>query len=154
MSGTDRSAGLRRFWIAAVLLTVLLHFIWEMWQSRFFASMVDMPLLRHSLVCLLASLSDLLIAAVAYAATLLLLRRSWPLRPRWQGPAALWMAISMAFGIAIEQWALASGLWTYAVSMPTLWGVGLLPLIQWIIVPAATLLILRAGSARSGGRAR
>ena len=152
MSGTDRSAGLRRFWIAAVLLTVLLHFIWEMWQSRFFASMADMPLLRHSLVCLLASLGDLLIAAVAYAATILLLHRSWPLRPHWQGPAALWMTISIACGVAIERWALASGRWTYAESMPTLWGVGLLPLIQWIIVPTATLLILRAVFVRRDDR--
>ena len=147
MSGTDRSAGSRRFWIAAAVLTVLLHFVWEMWQSRFFASMADMPPLRHALVCLLASLGDLLIAAVAYAATVLLLRRSWPLRARWQGPAALWMAISIAFGVAIERWALASGRWTYAESMPTLLGVGLLPLIQWIIVPTATLLTLQIGSA-------
>ena len=83
--------------------------------------MADMPLLRHSLVCLLASLGDLLIAAIAYAATILLLRRPWPLRPRWQGPAALWMTISIAFAVAIERWALASGRWTYAESMPTLW---------------------------------
>ncbi len=149
MSGTHRSSGSRRFWIAAAVLTVLLHFIWEMWQSRFFANMADMPLLRHSLVCLLASLGDLLIAAVAYAATALLLRRSWPLRPGWLGPAALWMTISIAFGVVIERWALASARWTYAESMPTLLGVGLLPLIQWIIVPTATLLILRAWRVRS-----
>lgn len=151
MSSTNRSAGSGRFWIAAAVWTVLLHYVWEMGQSRFFADMANMPLLRHALVCFVASLADLAIAVAAYAATVVLLRRQWPLRRGWWWPAALWMTISMAFGVAIERWALASGRWTYTASMPTLWGVGLLPLIQWIIVPAATLLVLQIKPSRRGG---
>ena len=143
----------RRVWAAAVLLTFWAHFLWELSQAGFFSNMAGMPFARHALVCLAASLGDLLIAAAAYALAALVFRRpAWALRPGWWAPAALWLAAGLAVTVLIERWAVATGRWAYGPAMPTLLGVGLLPVLQWIIVPASTLGIVRAVSARPVAR--
>ena len=140
-----------RLWTGALLLTLFAHFAWELAQARLFANLSGMPFLRHALTCFRASLADVTIAAFAYGATGLLFRRPhWALRPNWLLPAALWVAIGLGITILIERWAIETGRWVYGPSMPVVFGVGLAPLLQWMIVPAVTLLIFR-GWARALG---
>ena len=140
-----------RLWLAASLLTLAVHYMWEMGQARFFDNMAGMPLSRHAAICFLASLGDVAIAASAYGVTGLLFRRPvWALRPRWLGPAALWVAIGLGVTALVERWAIASGRWAYGESMPTIFGVGLAPLLQWTFVPVVTLVIFRAWARRYG----
>lgn len=116
--------------------------------------MAEMPLLRHALTCFLASLGDVTIAALAYAATGLLFGRPlWALSPDWFWPAALWVAIALGITALIELWAVATGRWVYGPSMPVVLGIGLAPLLQWVIVPVVTLLIFRTW-ARAHGQVR
>lgn len=136
-------------WSAAIVLTVGLHYLWEMAQVPFFANMADMPLLRHALICFVAALGDLAIAAVSYGVAALLLRRPlWALEKNWYRPAAAWILFSLVATVLVERWAVAQGRWTYAPSMPTIAGVGLLPLLQWIAVPLVSLLLFRSMVAR------
>lgn len=41
-----------------------------------------------------------------------------------------------------------AGRWQYSVSMPTVAGVGLAPLAQWIVVPLLLVAVSRAASSR------
>jgi membrane protease YdiL (CAAX protease family) len=73
--------------IAAVLLTVMLHFGWEMLQAPAFTRFADGAWTGTSR-CFKAALGDLLIASGAYAVTALLFRRSrWAVLPAWRFPA-------------------------------------------------------------------
>jgi hypothetical protein len=56
--------------------------------------------------------------------------------------------------IGFERWALAAGRRAYASDMPLVFGVGLLPLLQWIVVPAVTLALVRVRARPPGVVAR
>ena len=58
-------------------------------------------------------------------------------------PAATWIAVGVIATIAFERWALARGRWAYGPEMPVVFGIGLLPLLQWLIVPALTLVVMQ-----------
>lgn len=140
-----------RLWTGALLLTLFAHFAWELAQARFFANLSGMPFLRHALICLRASLGDMTIAALAYGAAGLLFRRPhWSLRPSWLLPAAIWVATGLGITVLIELWATETGRWVYGPSMPVVFGIGLAPLLQWMIVPVVTLLVFRAWARAHG----
>lgn len=46
----------------------------------------------------------------------------------------------------IERWATAIGRWTYSDSMPTIAGIGVSPLLQWLVIPTLLLALARAAS--------
>jgi len=140
-------------WIAASLAMLLLHYAWEMGQARFFADFAATPFLRHAFTCLLASLGDLAIATLAYFVTAAAFRRlAWPLRPNWFEPALLWMALGLLAAVVIERRCVAAGRWAYSSAMPIVFGIGVLPLLQWVVVPAAALALFRWFAARATRR--
>lgn len=136
-------------WTAAVALTAVLHYVWEMAQAPFFTNFVGVPLLRHAVACLVATLGDLLISGVSYFITAAAFGRlAWPLRRGWRGAAVVWVSIGLAKTALIERWAISTGRWGYTPTMPQVFRLGLLPLLQWVVVPTATLVFLRRLTAR------
>lgn len=134
----------RATWLSAAALTVVLHFTWEMAQSPFFEDFAN-GWIAGTAHCLRASLGDLVIAAMAYTAASLFVRRfDWPIAAGWLLPGVTWIGVSEAITIAFERYAVQQGRWAYAPDMPMLFGIGLLPLAQWIVVPLVTLFLLRA----------
>lgn len=128
----------------ALLVTLLGHYVWEIGHAQFFADHAGAPLSSYALHCFVASIGDVVIAFVAFGvAALAFGRAGWPLEKRPVGAAALWLAVGLAITVGFELYATATGRWAYAPSMPTLLGIGLLPLLQWIVVPTATLLLIR-----------
>ena len=45
--------------------------------------------------------------------------------------------------IAYEVFALSNAIWRYDEKMPTLFGIGLLPLLQWLLLPVVELWVFR-----------
>jgi hypothetical protein len=128
----------------AFLITLALHFTWEMLQAPAFVDFAD-GVWNGTVRCFVASVGDVLIASGSYGITALAFRRvAWPLRPGWIAPAATWIALGLIATIAFEGWALARGRWAYAPQMPLVSGVGLLPLLQWIVIPPLSLAVFRA----------
>lgn len=84
---------------------------------------------------------DVVISGAAYFAAALAARRlDWAhLHARW--PYAIYFAVGLALTTARERWAVSVGRWRFRDAMPTIAGIGLSPLLQWIIIPAAILLI-------------
>jgi hypothetical protein len=140
----------REAWLFALALTVSFHFAWEMAQSPFFEKFAD-GWRAGTVRCLVASFGDLVIATLAYTATSLVFRRfDWPFARDWRFPAVAWIGASELGTIGLEMYAVQQGRWAYALDMPTLFGIGLLPLAQWVLVPLITLFALRAIPGRIG----
>ncbi|TDH62334.1 hypothetical protein E2C06_12040 [Dankookia rubra] len=87
------------------------------------------------------TLGDVLIAACSLVAALLFLGApEWP-RRRFAPVAAAAVAIGLGYTVYSEAANLARGTWAYSELMPTLpWlGTGLSPLVQWLLIPTASL---------------
>ena len=131
-------------WVAAFYL-FLVHFVWEMLQTPFFAGMPAMAHWPATLVCLKATLGDVVIGVVAFAMAALVQRdRGWFLAPTWRS-LAVFIGTGLLATVLLEWHALAQGRWSYGEMMPVVpgLGVGLLPLLQWIILPWPVLFLLR-----------
>lgn len=54
-----------------------------------------------------------------------------------------WFAVGLFITVAIEKWAISVGRWQYTEAMPTIAGIGLSPLLQWIIIPTLIVFFVR-----------
>lgn len=133
-----------KFMIVCIVATLTLHFAWEMLQAPAFADFAGSTW-AGTVRCFTAALGDVLLASGAYAITALAFQRGpWPVRRGWILPGATWIALGILATVAFERWALSRGRWAYGPEMPLVLGIGLLPLLQWLIVPMLTLGLVRS----------
>lgn len=87
---------------------------------------------------------DVLIAVSSYVLGLLATRRpDWPMsRPMLGGTVAILSGLAYT---AFSEWqnVYQTGSWSYAPAMPLLFGIGLAPLLQWIVIPLLGIAWLR-----------
>jgi len=139
MTGTVARAGL---WSA---LAFLLNLAWEIAQVRLYTIWAVADGMTVAWALLHCSLGDVVIALALFALAGMVLRRAdWPAsRPLTGG------AIVVAGALAFTAWSewynvYRAGNWGYTASMPMIFGIGLSPLLQWLIVPLAIVLAYRA----------
>lgn len=116
-----------------------------MGQGRWFASMAPLSFWRATLLCARATVGDVVITALAFAIAAASARSlHWPAK-RSQSflPFAIFIASGLAVTVAYELHAIAVGQWSYAETMPTIAGVGVLPILQWLVIPIAELAVFR-----------
>ena len=123
-----------------MLFAFLLNYPWEFIQSPLFAGMSDKPHWEAVRGCTRAALGDAVIMLIAYWAVALLSRnRAWIAAPARRD---VWTLLSIGVGItviiewlALHGWWLAS--WSYSAVMPVIpgLGVGLVPVVQWVVLP-------------------
>ena len=129
--------------VTLAIVAFALHFAWEMGHAKWFATMNNLPFWTATAWCARATLSDVTIAAVSYLAAAVMARHaSWPRTPRIS-LVAIYFVVGLTITIAVERWALGVGRWRYEAAMPTVGGIGITPLLQWIIVPAIMLAAAR-----------
>lgn len=133
-----RAAGTWSAW------SLLLNLVWEVAQAPLFvftgapnASAIGYSLLHCTLGDGLIALASYLIAATVTRDI------RWPARRSWLGGS-----IALTFGLVwtvTSEWrnVYGSGAWGYSPQMPLLLGIGIVPLLQWLIVPLLTLGIVR-----------
>lgn len=139
----DRDA-VRTPWLALGLIVFTMNFAWEMAQGGLFANMRALPFWTATRRCLLASLGDLVIASLAFLCAATVVRDvRWPIRKPVFVSLTLFLASGILVAIVIEKSAVATGRWSYGAHMPTIAGVGLLPLLQWLLLPAFEVLAFR-----------
>ena len=137
-------------WAAFALLVLALNFAWEMLQAKWFASMQGLPPQRATLLCFRAAVGDLAIAAVAFTIAAFVARTvTWPAERRLVAPAVVFVVVGLAITIGYEVFALSTARWSYDETMPTLFGIGILPLLQWLLLPIAEVWLFRAISRRA-----
>jgi hypothetical protein len=120
----------------------LLNGIWEFLQSPLYADhdRGTIYILWSRLHC---TAGDILILLGAYWITALMFRtRSWLTDKRY--PAVL---VFIGCGFIYTVWSewfntRVADAWTYAPTMPLVFGVGASPLLQWLLVPVALVFLL------------
>ena len=127
-----------------VLLGFLLNFLWESVQCPWlYEGMADVGHDAGVLMCMRATLGDVNILLVAFWLVSISQRsRAW-IFARDPAPLAAFVLIGVAITIAYEIVATHAGWWTYSAAMPTFLGVGLAPVLQWILIPPAIVAFMR-----------
>ncbi|GAC1651683.1 MAG: hypothetical protein NVS4B3_12740 [Gemmatimonadaceae bacterium] len=131
-------------WAALSIAAFLLHWVWEMLQAPLYDSMRSLSLWESTRLCTEAAAGDVAISLVAYAVVGALVgSRGWLFEPRPRrvtGYLVVGLVATVLLEIlSIQRW----GRWSYAPIMPSVRGVGLAPLVQWVVVPLVTLWVAR-----------
>lgn len=129
-----------------VLLSFLYQFAWEILQAPLFEKMETIGHWEGTQICLRAAVGDVFMMVLIFAIMGLLYRsRRWYMRLT---PAKYLLYIALGEGVTIVfEWLATVHLdrWQYIQSMPVLplLGTGILPLLQWLIIPSLVLWQLR-----------
>lgn len=130
-------------WTTLALFSFLLHFVWEMLAIAFYTGMLEMAHGDGVRSCLLATIGDVVITLVAYAVVALRTERAWLTRPT-RGAILGYLGIGLGITVIVEYGSVYQlARWTYAPAMPVVAGVGVWPLLQWIVLPLLTLWLTR-----------
>lgn len=137
-------------WLATIRrylpVVAALSLAWEMAQLPFYTLWRDGTPGGIAFAVLPCTAGDVLIAAVALGAALLLLGN-----PDWPGigfARVLMAATALGAGYTVwSEWlnTAARASWAYAETMPALppFGTGLLPVLQWLLLPPLGLVLAR-----------
>lgn len=132
--------------IPVAAVAFFLHFAWEILQAPAFVGMAELPHLAGILACARATLGDVVITLGAFWATALAARsRLWIVSPS-AGNLALFLAVGILVTVGLEYHATEiAGRWAYGEVMPVLplLGTGLLPMLQWIVLPPVVLKVAK-----------
>lgn len=132
----------------------MLNFAWEMAQARFYSSMAGLSFWSATWLCTRAAAADVALLALFFVIAALVARdAAWPLHLTLRATATFFVACLLST-VGIERWALATARWSYGDDMPLIFGVGALPLLQWILIPAASVLSYRLGESSLVRRVR
>lgn len=135
------SASLIGLW---ALLALTLHLLWEVGQLPFYALWQAGEAWRIALYVMHCVLGDVMIATLSYVAVALTWRQvNWPRQRLWAGGT---MLIAMGLGYTVfSEWynVYRIGSWAYADAMPLIFGIGVTPLMQWLVVPGVMLVLIQ-----------
>jgi hypothetical protein len=129
-----------------IIFAFLLNFVWEVQQMPFFLLPPSLSCQERVINCTLATVGDVAIMLTGFWVVAALVQsRRWILQPSgWQ--VAVFLSVGIVITAIFE--VLATGIlnwWEYASIMPTLpgLGTGLLPLLQWLLLPLLVIYFLR-----------
>lgn len=138
--------------IAIAVFAFLLNFPWEFLQVPLFAGMADMPHWQAVKTCTRAALGDVFIMLLGFWLVSAAARtRLWIYAPSLRQLASL-IATGMLMTVVIEMAALRGlwlDTWRYSNAMPLVpvLGVGLAPVLQWIVLPPLIAWFVRSHGA-------
>jgi len=125
-------------------LAFVLNLTWEIAHVRLYTLWTTSDRLTIARDLLHCSLGDVAIALALFALAGMVLRRAdWPASRAWAGGAIV-VAGAMAFTAGSEWYNVyRAGNWGYSASMPMIFGIGLSPLLQWLILPPVLIIAYR-----------
>ena len=126
--------------VLLIALAFLLNLLWELLHYQLY---IDLSGISRYLHILLASFTDaIIILAIFIIVSLKNKNLNWLNKPS-RLDYALIIILSLLIAIAIETWALNIGRWAYNNFMPTIFGIGLTPLIQLAVTSLVALWMVR-----------
>ena len=117
-------------------LAFVLNMVWEISHVGLYTLWKEADGLRIAWSIFHCTVGDVLIALAMFAlAAIVLWRADWPVSRPWTGGLIVVIA-AMAF-TAWSEWynVYRVGAWNYTTSMPLIFGIGLTPLLQWLVLP-------------------
>lgn len=124
-----------------------LNLVWELLQAPAYGPMGE-TWLQGLLVCARASLGDGVIFLGLFGIGAVLYGPHWFSPPRIGRYAAI-VGVAVAIQIVVEWAALAAGRWHYAAWHPRVFGAGLLPILQAIVLVPVAFTILAKWRSRT-----
>ena len=125
-------------------LAFVLNLAWEIAQLLLYTLFSAGTAKEIAVALAHCTAGDVLIAVSSFILGLIATRRAdWPMsRPLLGG------AVATLFGLAytaFSEWqnVYQTGSWSYTPAMPLLFGVGLAPLLQWLVIPPLGIAFLR-----------
>jgi hypothetical protein len=117
-------------------IAFVLNLTWEIAHVRLYTIWIEADGPTIAWAVLHCSLGDVVIALTMFAlAGIALWHLDWPASHPWTG-GAIFVAGALIFTAWSESHNVYRvGSWGYTDSMPTIFGIGLSPLLQWLIVP-------------------
>lgn len=146
-----------------LLFAFLLNYPWEFIQAPLFEGMAGARHWDAVKTCTRATLGDAVIMLIAYWAVAVFGQRRYWIAAPTRAELLLMIAVGAGITAAIEtlvlhgQWLTD---WSYSTAMPVVpgWGVGLVPLLQWILLPPIAIALVRRqlqyDRARAGSQCR
>ena len=125
-------------------LAFVLNLTWEIAQVSLYTIWAEADRLSVAWALFHCSVGDVAIALAMFALAGMVLRRAdWPASRRWAGGAIVVIG-AMGF-TAWSEWynVYRAGNWSYTASMPLIFGIGLSPLLQWLILPPVLVVAYR-----------
>ena len=141
---------LRRSLFLRYMVSVgVFNLVWEILQLPLYTLLSESPPATIAFAVAHCTLGDVLIAAVSLIAALVLPGgKNWPQERYWR-VALLAVAVGASYTV-FSEWnnTVVTRDWAYSSLMPTLWGIGLSPVLQWLLIPALVFWWLSKGRAR------
>ena len=125
-------------------LAFVLNMVWEISHVGLYTLWKEADGLRIAWSVFHCTLGDVVIAVAGFGlAAIVLWRANWPVSRPWAGGA-----IVVIGAVAFTTWSewynvYRAGAWAYAASMPLIFGIGLTPLLQWLILPPVMVVAYR-----------
>ena len=130
-------------WIALALFSFLVHFAWEMLAVPFYVAIATAPHAEAVVACFRATVGDVGITLTSYAAASAVGTKRWMVRTT-PSLLAIYLGIGLVVTAVLEHVSVhVLHRWAYAAVMPTIGGIGLVPLVQWLALPPITLWLAR-----------
>jgi hypothetical protein len=123
-------------------LSLLLNLVWEAAQVPLYTVWQSGSGPEIAYAALHCTAGDVIISAAGFGIAAVLLRDAeWVLTRPWAGGA-----IAIIAGLiytAYSEWrnVYQLGSWAYTDAMPLVFGIGLAPLLQWLLIPVACILL-------------
>ena len=137
----------RRFEVQVIVWGFALNLIWELAQSPLYADHAN-GWYYVAWTRIHCTLGDVLILLGSFWATAAAYRSwHWPVTRGLDAAAAF-----LGFGLAYTAWSewfnvTVREAWNYTPAMPRIFGIGLSPLLQWLVLPAVLVGIFRLSGA-------
>ena len=117
----------------------LIAFLWEMLQMPYYA-MSHLSAWETTINCSLASLGDACIMVFAYFVASWAVNDRYWLSSRIRKPVMVFLVTGLVITLVVEYFATSAAWgWKYSAKMPTLLGIGMVPIVMWIVVPLIAL---------------
>lgn len=125
-------------------LAVLLNSLWELAQLPLYGLWNDPDPSRIVAYLIHCILGDVLIATVLFFLSSMVLRSfDWTMTQPWRG-GVLVISLGLAYTVFSEWYNVYEvKSWSYAPQMPLIGGIGLMPLLQWLVVPTLMIIAIR-----------
>ncbi len=133
-----------RFMRTYAAASFVAHLMWELVQMPLYMLWQDGSAAAILYAAIHCSIGDVLIALSALLGAVLAIGNAeWP-RERYAAVAIAAVGLGLAY-TAYSEWlnVYVRKSWAYADAMPLLFGLGISPLMQWLIIPAILLTLLR-----------
>jgi len=127
-----------------VLLALVMHLLWEIGQLPLYTLWQEEEAWRIALYVLHCVLGDVMIAILGYLAVALISRWiNWQRQRLWAGGSILFV-LGLGYTVFSEWYNVYRiGSWAYSNAMPLIFGIGITPLLQWLLVPGVMLALIQ-----------